>query len=85
MGGRRMKNVYCPDSVKPCPHCGGQNIEEDYNGMITSSKGIDYQCGWIECLDCKYEYSYNAKGEEVNRLRDIVYDGWNNDKGWTYK
>ncbi len=73
-----MKNVYIPDSVKPCPRCGGENIEEDYGSLVTSLMGIDYQSGWIECHDCGYEFGFSARGaEEVDKLRETIYKGWN--------
>lgn len=48
------------EEPKPCPKCGSDNIEVDSGGMTTSLLGKDYQCIWVECLDCEFDHEINV-------------------------
>ena len=62
----------------PCPACGSTNIRDDYDGLVTSQLGIDYQNGWTTC-ECGYEGpEINAVGSETDNIRDMVWTAWNN-------
>jgi len=70
----------------PCPRCGSDNVRDDYSRLVTSSSGIDYQSGWIDCEDCGLEGSeIHTKGEETERLREMVWAAWDDFADWKYK
>jgi Lar family restriction alleviation protein len=65
-------------TLLPCPFCGGEDLEDDYGALTTSSMGIDYQSGNIGCKSCHAEGPFvSAIGDETDILRDLVIKMWN--------
>ena len=45
--------------LKPCPFCGGNNLDEAYGD------NLDYADYWIECRDCEFIVSKDTKAQTV--------------------
>ena len=63
----------------PCPICGSDAVTDEYSSLVTSSKGIDYQSGWVECTQDNCLHSSNgvtASGAETDNIKHMVYEQW---------
>lgn len=65
-------------SLKPCPFCGSENLEEDATAAA-EIRGAMYQTGWIECRDCNAIGPHVELTDEAPGQNDYqrVRDAWN--------
>lgn len=63
---------------KACPFCGSFDLEIETGALVTSSKGIDYQSGYMECNTCgACGPVVNARDKECDELNLYITEKWN--------
>ncbi len=51
--------------LKPCPFCGGSNLEEDWESAVQTKEGLK-QTGWVNCLKCDASVSYTVNESNMD-------------------
>lgn len=78
-----------PIKLLPCPFCGSEEVEDDYDAVMTTYDGPsykptgwhEYQDGWINCKTCGASGPHvRAKDQQVDDVNIMVHNAWNTRK-----